>query len=126
MNSTTCEVHIDALADWVDMTYTGKKDFNIVARIATLEERNRWAISVLSAHKRSPEFQKLMANLVDENKRSDAERYSALREAFLCLARSSKYKARVDRYVASLSSRNGFLSTMLNPEFHIEGAVAAV
>ena len=122
MKSTTCEAYLDALADWVDMTYTSKKDFNIVARIATDVERIRWAKEVLVKYRSSSELMELLAELdgskeATEEKRITAEkRIIALRQAFVYLA-EGKYKVRVNTYCASLSCRKVFDSTMRHSEY---------
>jgi hypothetical protein len=118
MKSITCDGHLMDLAKWIDETYTGVKDFNIVAMIATEESRNRWAIDVRGQHRWNRDLQKLLENLVAPSDVNDVVSCSALREAFVCLTRGVKYKERVDLYVASLSSRKGFslVSTLGKPE----------
>lgn len=118
MKSIACDVHLKELAEWIDATYTTFKDFNIVAMIATEESRYRWAIDVRRRHRSNHNLQKLLENFVAPSDVNDVVGCSALRQAFVCLARGDRYKKRVDLYVASLPSRNGFnvISTVRNPE----------
>ncbi|HEY8992477.1 MAG TPA: hypothetical protein VIM37_01350 [Candidatus Microsaccharimonas sp.] len=110
MKSTTRAAHLDELADWIDTTYTGTKDFNIVAKIATDQERIRWAEEVLNSNWKKPEFKKLLENVDAPKKANGEDRLIALRQAFVILAEGHKYKERVEVYFLSLSSRKSFNS----------------
>jgi hypothetical protein len=121
MSDVTCDAHIAELAEWIDLVSAGKSGFNMVAMIATDEARVKAANTLMGEYRRKPELKKMFANFVDPTEMSDALRLSALREALGCLARG-KYKAKVQTYVTSLPSREGFISTLSN----IEGAVVAV
>jgi hypothetical protein len=87
MTSSTCDVVIAELAEWIQVVHEGSTG-NLVAKIATGESREKAANELLGQYgATSPKLQGMFARLVEPSSdQSRAIHLSALRGAMLSLA----------------------------------------